>query len=130
MGRRATAYSLILPSFLLAAFIILWPLKEITSLALHDVNRFGLLRAFSGLANFRALFADPDFLAALWRTLVWTAGVVGGTLAVSVPVALMLNGDFYGRGVARVIVMLPWAVALTMTRSRARQTTSTGHCSA
>ena len=115
MGRRATAYCLILPSFLLAAFIVLWPLKEIVSLALHDVNRFGMLRAFSGLANFRALFADPDFLAALWRTLVWTVGVVGGTLLVSVPVALMLNGDFYGRGIARVIVMLPWAVSLTMT---------------
>ena len=72
MGRRATAYCLILPSFLLAAFIILWPLKEIANLALHDVNRFGLLRAFSGLANFRALFADPD---ARWcgRSAWWAA---------------------------------------------------------
>jgi multiple sugar transport system permease protein len=115
MRRRATAFYLILPSFLLAAFIILWPLKEIVTLALHDVNRFGLLRAFSGLANFRALFADPDFVAALWRTLVWTVAVVGGTLLVSVPVALMLNDDFYGRSIARIIVMLPWAVSLTMT---------------
>ena len=115
MQRRANAYLLILPSFLLAAFIVLWPLGEIVELALHDVNRFGILRAFSGLANFRALFADPDFLAALWRTLVWTVGVVGGTLLVSVPVALILNDDFYGRGLARVVVMLPWAVSLTMT---------------
>ncbi len=115
MGRRATAYYLILPSFFLAAFIILWPLKELVDLASHDVNRFGVLRAFSGLANFRALFADPDFVAALWRTLVWTVVVVAGTLIVSVPVALMLNDDFYGRSVARIIVMLPWAVSLTMT---------------
>jgi len=115
MHRRATPYFLILPSFLLAAFIILWPLKEIVELSTHDVNRFGILRDFAGLANFRALFADPDFIAALWRTLVWTAGVVLGTLAVSVPIALILNDDFYGRGLARVIVMLPWAVSLTMT---------------
>ena len=115
MGRRTTAYALILPSFLLAAFVILWPLKEIVTLALHDVNRFGMLRAFSGLANFRSLFADPDFLAALGRTLVWTVAVVGGTLIVSVPVALILNDDFYGRSLARVVVMLPWAVSLTMT---------------
>jgi len=27
----------------------------------------------------------------------------------------MLNDDFYGRGLARVIVMLPWAISLTMT---------------
>jgi multiple sugar transport system permease protein len=41
--------------------------------------------------------------------------VVGGALIVSIPVALILDGDFYGRGIARVIVMLPWAVSLTMT---------------
>ena len=31
------------------------------------------------------------------------------------PVALILNDDFYGRGLARIIIMLPWAVSLTMT---------------
>jgi multiple sugar transport system permease protein len=41
--------------------------------------------------------------------------VVGGTVLISVPVALVLNQDFYGRGVARTIVMLPWSVSLTMT---------------
>jgi multiple sugar transport system permease protein len=115
MPRSATPYFLILPSFLMAAFIILWPLKEIVELATHDVNRFGILRDFSGLATFRALLADADFVAAIWRTLVWTAGVVLGTLLVSVPIALILNDDFYGRGLARVIIMLPWAVSLTMT---------------
>ena len=115
MPRSATPYFLILPSFLMAAFIILWPLKEIVELATHDVNRFGILRDFSGLATFRALLADADFIAAIWRTLMWTAGVVLGTLLVSVPIALILNDDFHGRGLARVIIMLPWAVSLTMT---------------
>jgi multiple sugar transport system permease protein len=115
MTRAATPYYLILPSFLLAAFIVLWPLGEIWQLATHDVNRFGMLREFIGLDNFRALFADPDFIAALWRTLIWTAGVVLGTLIVSTPLAIILNSDFYGRGLARVIIMLPWALSLTMT---------------
>ena len=115
LGRLASPYLLILPSFLLAAFIILWPLKELGEIATHDVNRFGQLRDFSGAANFQALLQDPDFVASAWRTLVWTIGVVGGALLVSAPVALILNGDFYGRGLARVIVMLPWAVSLTMT---------------
>ena len=33
----------------------------------------------------------------------------------SLPIALILNDDFYGRGLARIIIMLPWAVSLTMT---------------
>lgn len=115
MNRTLAPYALILPSFLMAAVIILWPLKEIVSLAVHDVNRFGILREFIGLDNFRTLFADPDFIAALWRTLVWTVAVVVGTLVVSVPIALILNEDFYGRGLARILIMLPWAVSLTMT---------------
>ena len=79
------------------------------------MNRFGQLRDFSGLVNFAALAGDADFLATIAATLIWTVSVVGGTLIVSLPVALILNDDFYGRGIARVIVMLPWAVSLTMT---------------
>ena len=97
MLRGATPYLLILPSFLLAAAIILWPVGEIVTLASHDVNRFGMVRAFIGFANFQELFADPDFFDALWRTLVWTVAVVLGTLVVSTPIALILNEDFYGR---------------------------------
>ena len=115
MQKKALPYFLIFPSFLLAAAIVVWPLGELVALALHDVNRFGMLRNFSGLANFADLASDPDFYAALWRTVEWTAGVVFGTLIVSMPIALILNEDFYGRGLARVLIMLPWAVSLTMT---------------
>ncbi len=38
-----------------------------------------------------------------------------GALILSIPVAMILNSDFYGRGLARVIILLPWAVSLTMT---------------
>lgn len=114
-GGRAVPYLLILPALLLAALIILWPLATITNISLHDVNRFGQLRGFSGLANFAELWRDPDFIATLWRTLFWTLGVVGGTLILAVPVALVLNRDFHGRALARVIIMLPWSVSVTMT---------------
>ncbi|MGQ2902486.1 MAG: carbohydrate ABC transporter permease [Neoaquamicrobium sediminum] len=108
-------YVLILPGFLLAAFIILWPLFQLGTISVNDVNRFGQLRGFNDFANYTAVFRDPDFLGALWRTFIWTGGIVVGALIVSVPVAMILNEDFYGRSMARVIIMLPWAVSLTMT---------------
>ena len=108
-------YLLVLPGFLLAAFIIVWPLVQIGQISLSDVNRFGQLKGFSGLDNFAAVLSDPAFVGALGRTAIWTFGIVAGTILISVPVALVLNEDFYGRGLARVIVMLPWAVSLTMT---------------
>ncbi|TPN97556.1 sugar ABC transporter permease [Mesorhizobium sp. B1-1-5] len=115
MQNRLLPYLLTLPSLFLAAVVIFWPVWDLIQIATHDVNRFGQLREFSGLANFAALAADPDFVAALWRTGLWTVLVVGGALLLSIPVAIILNTDFYGRGLARVVIMLPWAVSLTMT---------------
>lgn len=115
MQNRFLPYLLTLPSLFLAAVVIFWPVWDLLQISTHDVSRFGQLRDFSGLANFSALAADPDFMAALWRTGLWTVLVVGGALLLSIPVAMILNTDFYGRGLARVIIMLPWAVSLTMT---------------
>jgi multiple sugar transport system permease protein len=113
--RRTAPLWLIAPSLLLALFIIGYPVFDLIRTATHEVNRFGQLRDFIGLTHFASLFADPLFWESLWRTLIWTAGVVLGTIAISVPVAMILNEDFAGRGLARVIVMLPWAISLTMT---------------
>lgn len=115
MQNRFLPYLLTLPSLLLAAVVIFWPVWDLVQISTHDVSRFGQLRDFTGFANFTELFADPDFVAALWRTGLWTVLVVGGALLLSIPVAMILNMDFYGRGLARVIIMLPWAVSLTMT---------------
>ena len=113
-GRLALPWLLLLPSLLLSGAVILYPFVEIIRLALSDVSRFGQIRGLVGLANFAHVLADPIFLAALLRTLVWTAAVVGGTMLIALPVALVLDLDFYGRGLARTLVMLPWAVSLPM----------------
>lgn len=107
-------YVLVLPGFVLATLIIAWPLWQIGLLSVSEVNRFGIPRGLVGGANFAAVLADPEFLRAALRTAVWTVGVVGGTILVSFPVALVLARDFHGRGLARVIIMLPWAMSLTM----------------
>ncbi len=111
---NAAPLLLILPSFALATFIIAYPLFDLLAVASHQVNRFGMLQSFTGFANLGAVFADPLFLDSLWRTGVWTLFVVGGTVLISIPVAMILNENFYGRGIARVLVMLPWSVSLTM----------------
>lgn len=107
--------AMILPSFLLAVVIIGYPVLDLGWTSLQQVSRFGQLRGFTGLDNYREVFADPLFWASLWRTLIWTVAVVGGALAISLPVAMILNEDFAGRGIARVIIMLPWSISLTMT---------------
>ena len=105
---------LILPSLALAIAVIGYPFYEIVHLAVSNVSPFGQVRGFVGAANFHRAFADPIFLGALIRTIEWTVAVVGGTVLLSIPVALILRLDFYGRGLARTLVMLPWAISLSM----------------
>jgi multiple sugar transport system permease protein len=111
----ATPWLLIAPSFVLALFIVSYPFFNIVFQSLHEISRFGAVRDFSGLDNFKTLFQDEVFFASLKRTLLWTLVVVGGTTVIAVPVSLILVQDFYGRGLARTITLLPWSVSLTMT---------------
>ncbi|OJY73160.1 MAG: ABC transporter permease [Rhodospirillales bacterium 70-18] len=113
-GPGLLPWLLILPSLALAGAVIGYPFYEIIRLSLSEVSRFGQVRGFAGLANFQRIATDPIFIDALVRTLVWTGAVVGGTILLSIPVALVLREDFYGRGIARTIVMLPWSIALSM----------------
>lgn len=105
---------LIGPSLALALIVIFYPFYEIVQLSLHDVSPFGLVRGFVGLANYARMLDDPVFLLAVLRTLEWTCLVVGGTVVISLPVAMVLGTDFYGRGLARTIILLPWSMSLAM----------------
>jgi len=106
---------MILPGLILTVLIIGYPVFDLANTSLREVSRFGQIRGFVGFDNFAEVFADPLFWGSLQRTAIWTVTVVLGTLGLSLPIAMILNDEFYGRGLARVIIMLPWAISLTMT---------------
>jgi ABC-type sugar transport system permease subunit len=66
--------------------------------------------AFVGLGNYAAVIQDPQVLAALVRTLYFAAITVGVGVALAVLIAVLLNVDFRGRTLVRVLLLVPWAV--------------------
>ncbi len=112
---NATPYFLILPSFVLSIFVIGYPIFDVVRMSVYKVNRFGKLQKFNGIENFVKAFNDEIFIQTISQTAIWTVSVVGGTVLLSIPIAMILNEDFYGRSVARTIILLPWAVSLAMT---------------
>lgn len=108
-------FVMLAPSLVLAIWIIGYPVVDLMRMSVHAVNRFGQVGSFVGALNFSELFADPLFWASFWRTVEWTVCVTFGTILISIPAALILSGEFAGRGLARLIVLLPWAVSATMT---------------
>ncbi len=113
--RSLVPYLMIAPSLVLTLWIVGYPIVQIVEMASHTVNRFAQIGHFVGWRNFIELPDDQIFVASLWRTLLWTLVVVGLTTVLAFPIAMILNDDFGGRGLARVIVMLPWAISVAMT---------------
>jgi multiple sugar transport system permease protein len=112
--RALVPWLLIGPSLVLAVVVIFYPFIEIVRLSLHDVSPFGIVRGFVGFANYTRTLDDPVFQATVLRTFEWTVAVVGGTVIISMPVALVLAQDFHGRGLARTLILLPWSMSLAM----------------
>jgi multiple sugar transport system permease protein len=110
----AFPYLLVAPPLLLMTALIFFPIAVALFNSLFAVDALGSRRAFVGLGNFRDLFGEATFRAILAQTIHWTAGCVGFTLLLSLPLALLLNGDFRGRQAARAILLLPWAASLTI----------------
>jgi multiple sugar transport system permease protein len=102
-------YLLVAPVALLLLAISVYPALYAIWLAGTDASLLRLARAqFIGLANFARMIDDSVFLEGLWRTLRWDLAVVLGELAVALPVALLLNAAFHGRGFVRAAMMVPY----------------------
>src|SRR5919201_41053 len=68
-----------------------------------------------GFDNFRyELTEDPVFRTAIYNTLGITAAIVGGSLALGLGFALLLNRRFPLRGVARSLMIAPFFVMPTV----------------
>ena len=63
---------------------------------------------FVGLRYYLEALKSPEFLGQMLVTVKFTAGVVAGHFFFGLILALLLNRNFRGRAVFRVIFLLPW----------------------
>lgn len=108
---RWLPHVLILPVTLAVVAFILVPLGWGLRLSLTDTKLIGMgfTDGFT-LRNYAAVLASPAFWGAFWVTLLYSAGTVVGGVALGLATALVLNLDFWGRGVVRTLIILPWAI--------------------
>jgi trehalose/maltose transport system permease protein len=53
---------------------------------------------------------DPDFIHAVWDTIVFALATVFLELVLGMIIALVINANFKGRGLMRAIILIPWAI--------------------
>jgi raffinose/stachyose/melibiose transport system permease protein len=105
----------LLPALALYALFVLFPIVQAARFSLYDWNGLEPLDQFVGLANFERALSDPTFLGAVNHNAV----IVVLSLAVQIPIAvglaLMLNRQFRGRAVMRLIFFAPYVIAEVIT---------------
>jgi multiple sugar transport system permease protein len=65
---------------------------------------------FNGLDNYINVLTNNEFWQSMSVTVLFTVGSVIGQVIMSVLIALLLNEAFFGRGMLRSVVLLPWAI--------------------
>ena len=115
--QAATPYIWLLPSILLMAIFILFPIFEVFRTSVSEISRAGIIKGFAGLDNFAKVIKSSAFGLVLKNTVVWTIVVVGLSTLIGIILALVLNNEFRGRKIVRAIIVFPWATSLIIQAS-------------
>ena len=114
---RGKSLSLLLlaPAFALLAIVFVWPLLRYGWLSFHaDSVITGLVAIPNGGANWIRLLSDGRFWQDALQTLRFAGVSVGLELVLGLALALALHQRGPGRGVLRVLCLLPWALPTTV----------------
>ena len=104
-------YVLLAPQITLTLIFFFWPASQALYQSTLREDPFGLRTAFVGLANFRAVLADPNYLHSVEVTVVFSLSTA--ILAMSVALLLATAADKVVRGQTfyRTLLIWPYAVA-------------------
>lgn len=106
---RYWAYYLIIPSLILVAAVILYPVASGINLSFHEMRLTRPDRnGFIGLQHYQNLLTDSVFQTAVRNTLVWVVFGVLSQFLLGLISALALNKGGLFMKAAGVVVLLPW----------------------
>jgi multiple sugar transport system permease protein len=97
---------------LLPVFAIYWvlrldPIGRTFFLSFHDWHLIRPLKPWVGLANYRELLQDPNFLMALWNTTLFAVAVVALSVVAGLALAVLLAGRLRFTAAYQAIYFLP-----------------------
>ncbi len=111
VSSRALPWLLLAPALAATVLLVLAPVAQTLWLSLHDVILFRpKSQPFVGFGNYVAVLNDPMFWESLGHSVVWVVVSVALQFGLGLATALLLNRRFAWRGVARALVIVPWAL--------------------
>lgn len=115
LADRLSRSALKLPAI---ASLLLWSLVPLCMTLWFSFRRYNLMEpdrtGFDGLGNFRYLLSDPGLPVAIWNTVLLVGAVLVITIGLGTLLAVLFDQEFFGRGIARLLVLAPFFVMPTV----------------
>ena len=108
---RLFVLAFLLPLIAVVGVLVYLPALETLQTSFTDENlRIRRTPDFIGLDNYAQLLADEEFWTVTLRSLLVVVLVLPLELLIAFGAAVLLNEHFPGRGIVRVLVLIPWLV--------------------
>ena len=104
-------YALVAPQIAITIVFFFWPAIQAGWYSFQLQDAFGERTQFVGLANFAALFRDPNYLHSFQVTAIFSVLVAGSGIAISLLLAAMADRVIRGALAYRTLLIWPYAVA-------------------
>lgn len=114
LRKNSTAYVLIAPAVLIQIGLIAYPVLVTIATSFSRLDKTGRIQVFGTLANYIKLLHNTETWNVIWQTLRWSASSVFLTTVLGLILAVTLNQQFPGRRLVRGLVILPWAVPVSV----------------
>ena len=115
LGGRVNTFPLVAPS---VAVLLVWSIIPLLVTLYFSFRRYFLLyperTGWAGIKNYVYLLQDPALYSALWVTVLLVGSVLVTTICLGAVLAALFSKDFWGQGVARVLMISPFFVMPTV----------------
>lgn len=114
-SQAGSAWLLMLPSLVIIFGLIGYPIIKAVSMSFFEnkMTRPGQ-NDFIFLDHYINILSDPHFLNSLGVTLFFMVVSIILEFSIGIAVASLLNTNFIGRGFLRTIIIIPWAIPITV----------------
>ncbi len=123
MRKNNIAYFFVAPSVIVTLILVLYPLATGIYLGFTNADQYNTFRRIGantipatyetiGFQNYEDIFTKDIFL--FWQvfrqTVVWTTLNVVPHILIGLGLAMLLNRNIKGRGIYRMLLIVPWAI--------------------
>lgn len=110
--RSLTILGFLAPAAVFVAIFTYYPMVMGGQIAFRNWNLNDLTdTSWVGFGNFREIFSDQEFWAAVRNSVVWVVGSLVPQFLLGFALALWLRRKFAFRGLYQALVFFPWAVS-------------------